>query len=84
MLANMEYEYFKPAAGVPAEMTNHVPSLDYERNKICTSITVIVGITRYNETRSTLIVQRFPLIATVLSHIALNKQIFCIPSVVVF
>ena len=44
MLAIMEYNYFKPAAGVPAERSIHNPYSDYERNKKCTSITVIVGI----------------------------------------
>ena len=44
MLAITEYNYFKPAAGVPAERSIHNPSLDYERNKKCTSITVIAGI----------------------------------------
>ena len=44
MLAITEYNYFKPAAGIPLERTNHNPSFDYERNKKCTSITVIAGI----------------------------------------
>ena len=44
MLAIMEYNYFKPAAGVPAEMSIHNPSFDYERNIFFTSITVIAGI----------------------------------------
>ena len=45
MLAITEYNYFKPAAGVPAENSVHDPSLDYERNKKkCTSITVIADI----------------------------------------
>ena len=44
MLAITEYNYFKPAAGVPAERSIHNPSLDYERNKKSTSITVIAGI----------------------------------------
>ena len=44
MLAITEYNYFKPAAGVPAERSIHNPSFDYERNKTCTSITVIAGI----------------------------------------
>ena len=44
MLAITEYNYFKPAAGVPAERSNHNPYLDFERNKIGTSITIIVRI----------------------------------------
>ena len=44
MLAITEYNYFKPAAGVPAERSIHNPSFDYERNKKCTSITVLAGI----------------------------------------
>ena len=36
MLAIMEYNYFKPAAGVSAERSIHNPSFDYERNKKCT------------------------------------------------
>ena len=44
MLAITEYNYFKPAAGVPAERSIHNPYSDYERNKKCTSITVIAGI----------------------------------------
>ena len=44
MLAITEYNYFKPAAGVPAERSIHNPYFDYERNKKCTSITVIAGI----------------------------------------
>ena len=39
-----EYSYFKPAAGVPAEKSNHIPFLDYGRNKKHTSITVIAVI----------------------------------------
>ena len=37
MLAITEYNYLKPAAGVSAERINHNPSLDYERNKKCTT-----------------------------------------------
>ena len=44
MLAITEYNYFKPAAGVSAERNIHNPSLDYERNKKCTSIIAIAGI----------------------------------------
>ena len=44
MLAITEYNYFKPAASVPAERSIHNPSFDYERNKKCTSITVLAGI----------------------------------------
>ena len=33
MLAITEYNYFKPAAGVPAERSVHNPSFEYERNK---------------------------------------------------
>ena len=44
MLAITEYNYFKQAAGVPNERSFHNPSFDYERNKKCTSITVIAGI----------------------------------------
>ena len=45
MLAITEYDYFKPAAGVPAERSIHNPSFDYERNKKkCTSFTVLAGI----------------------------------------
>ena len=44
MLAITEYNYFKPAAGVSAERSIHNPSFDYERNKKCTSITVLAGI----------------------------------------
>ena len=44
MLAITEYNYSKPAAGVPAERSIHNPHSDYERNKKCTSITVIAGI----------------------------------------
>ena len=44
ILAITEYNYFEPAAGVPAERSIHNPSPDYVRNKKCTSITVITGI----------------------------------------
>ena len=44
MLAITEYNYFKPVARVPAERSNHNSSLDWGRNKECTSITVIAGI----------------------------------------
>ena len=44
MLAITVYNYFKPAAGVPAERSLHSPSFDYERNKKCASITVIADI----------------------------------------
>ena len=44
MLAITEYNYFKPAAGVPTERSIHNPYSDYERNKKWTSITVIAGI----------------------------------------
>ena len=44
MLAITEYNYFKPAAGVSAERSIHNPSFDYERNKKCTSFTVLAGI----------------------------------------
>ena len=43
MLAITEYNYFKPAAGVPVERSIHNPSLDYERNEKCTSIAVTAG-----------------------------------------
>ena len=33
MFAITEYNYFKPAAGVPAEKSIHNPYFDYERNK---------------------------------------------------
>ena len=44
MFAITEYNYLKSVAGVPTEMSNYNRSLDYERNKKCTSVTVIVGI----------------------------------------
>ena len=43
MLAVTEYAYFKPAAGVPPERSNHNPFLNYERNKKCTSINIIIN-----------------------------------------
>ena len=51
MHAITEYNYFKPAAGVPAERSIHKSSFDYERNKKCT--TVIAGIVRNFNTQGT-------------------------------
>ena len=41
MLAITEYDYLKPATGVPAERSIHNLSFDYERNRKYTSIIVI-------------------------------------------
>ena len=57
MLAITEYDYFKPAAGVPAERSNHNPSLDYERNKKSTNITVIADIVDLNNITLSIILE---------------------------
>ena len=53
MLVITEYNYFKPAAGVPAERRIDNPSLDYERNKKSTIITVIADIVTRSTSRVT-------------------------------